>query len=192
MTGKLLLELPRSERPYERLRLTFDDGRHLHFIDTRRFGRLKIWPVAAIPGLGPEPLSFRTVQRILSGLQTRRPIKSVLLDQSVLAGIGNIYADEALHLAGIDPALPASALGPAALARLGRSIPRILNQAIRRQGTTLADYRTPANRRGRNQEHLRVYGREGQPCFVCGEGVQRRRIGGRSSYRCPRCQAGER
>ncbi|MBN2346648.1 MAG: bifunctional DNA-formamidopyrimidine glycosylase/DNA-(apurinic or apyrimidinic site) lyase [Candidatus Aminicenantes bacterium] len=190
MTGKLLRELPVAERKHLRAVFSFGDGTKLHFVDPRKFGRLRLWPCRrrACPGLGPEPLREATVAAALRKLKTRRPIKGVLLDQAVLAGIGNIYADEALFAAGISPRTPAAALSDGQVLRLSRSVPRILHAAIGRRGTTLRNYRTLAAERGENQEHLYVYGRAGQPCFACGATVEKARIAGRSSHFCPRCQ----
>jgi formamidopyrimidine-DNA glycosylase len=190
MTGKLLSALPAAERKHLRLVFSFRDGTRLFFVDPRKFGRLRLWPcrARACPGLGPEPLRQATVARALRLLKTRRPVKTVLLDQAVLAGIGNIYADEALFLAGIHPLRPLSGLSDKEILRLSRSTPHVLHAAIGRRGTTLRNYRTIAGARGENQEHLNVYGRAGSPCFACGAAIHKTRIAGRSSHFCPRCQ----
>ena len=190
MTGKLVTDLSVPDRTHERARFTFADGSLLHFVDARKFGRLRLWPCRgeSCPGLGPEPLRQSTVLSALRGLRTRRPIKSVLLDQSILAGIGNIYADEALFAAGITPLSPAAALSAAQQKRLACAIPRILKQAIGRRGTTLRNYRSVDDRSGENQEHLFVYGRFRLPCQVCGTAIDRVRISGRSSHFCLCCQ----
>lgn len=190
MTGKLVGELDAVERRHLRLQFTFSDGTRLHFVDARKFGRLRLWPCRgdSCPGLGPEPLRQAAVLTALQRLKTRRPIKSVLLDQAILAGIGNIYADEALFLAGMHPLTPAASLGEAQRQRLASVIPQVLRQAIRRQGTTLRNYRTVTGEEGRNQEKLFVYGRSGEPCLVCGAPIEKIRINGRSSHYCPSCQ----
>jgi formamidopyrimidine-DNA glycosylase len=190
MTGKLLTDLSVPDRKHERARFTFAGGSHLHFVDARKFGRLRLWPCRgeSCPGLGPEPLHQATVLAALRGLRTRRPIKSVLLDQAILAGIGNIYADEALYAAGVHPLTPAAALSAGQQKLLAGSIPRILKQAIGRRGTTLRNYRSLDDRSGENQEHLFVYGRFRSPCQVCGTAIDRVRISGRSSHFCPCCQ----
>jgi formamidopyrimidine-DNA glycosylase len=190
MTGKLVGELSAVDRRHLRLQFTFSDGTKLHFVDARKFGRLRLWPCRgdSCPGLGPEPLRSAAVSSALRKLKTRRPIKSVLLDQTVLAGIGNIYADEALFAAGIHPLTPAAALSAGQQERLAASVPRILKQAIGRRGTTLRDYRSVDDRSGENQEHLFAYGHYGKPCLVCGTPIQRIRINGRSSHFCPCCQ----
>jgi len=190
MTGKLVLEPAAADRKHLRVQFDFRDGTRLCFIDARKFGRLRLWPCRgqSCPGLGPEPLRPQTVRAALRRLKTRRPGKSVLLDQSVLAGIGNIYADEALFAAGIHPLRPASGLSDVQTLRLSQSVPRVLRGAISRRGTTLRNYRTVEDESGENQEHLNVYGRSGQPCPACAAPIERIRISGRSSHFCPRCQ----
>jgi formamidopyrimidine-DNA glycosylase len=190
MTGKLVRELDAADRRHLRLQFTFSDGTKLHFVDARKFGRLRLWPCRgdSCPGLGPEPLRPAAVLAALRRLKTRRPIKSVLLDQAVLAGIGNIYADEALFAAGVHPLIAAAALSAGQQKLLARVVPRILKRAIGRRGTTLRNYRSVDDRSGENQEHLNVYGRAGAPCFACGTPIEKLRISGRSSHFCPRCQ----
>ena len=190
MTGKLVCELAAADRKHLRLQFTFNDGTALYFVDARKFGRLRLWPCRgeSCPGLGPEPLQAETVLRVLGRLKTKRAIKSVLLDQAVLAGIGNIYADEALFAAGIHPLTAAAVLNVGQQERLAYAVPRILKQAIGRRGTTLRNYRSVDDRTGENQEHLNVYGRAGAPCVICGAGIERLRISGRSSHFCPQCQ----
>jgi formamidopyrimidine-DNA glycosylase len=190
MTGKLVMDAAPGDRKHLRAQFTFRDGTALYFIDARKFGRMRLWPCRgqACPGLGPEPLRQPTVLAALRGLHTMRPIKTVLLDQAILAGIGNIYADEALFAAGIHPLQPASGLSDEQALRLSRSVPQTLKLAIGRRGTTLRNYRTVADQSGENQEHLNVYGRSGLPCFSCGSPIAKLRISGRSAHFCPRCQ----
>ena len=190
MTGKLVERLEAGDRRHLRVSFAFVDGGALHFIDARKFGRMRLWPCrgGSCPGLGPEPLRPAAVRAALRGLRTKRPLKSVLLDQAVLAGIGNIYADEALFAAGIHPLRPASALNEKEIERLSRSVPQVLHAAIGRRGTTLRNYRTVAGESGENQGHLSVYGRAGEPCLRCGTAIERIRINGRSAHYCPRCQ----
>ena len=190
MTGKLVGELPGAERKHLRAQFSLADGTALHFVDARKFGRLRLWPCRgrACPGLGPEPLRSTTVRRVLKQLKTNRPIKSALLDQTILAGIGNIYADEALFAARIAPLRFLSSLSDEEIQRLSWSVPRVLRAAIGRKGTTLRNYRTVAGDSGENQEHLFVYGRAGLPCLECGTTIERTRIAGRSAHFCPRCQ----
>ena len=190
MTGKLVQKLDAAGKKHARVEFRFQDGSALYFVDARKFGRLQLWPCESqsCPALGPEPLNPASVLAVLSGISTRRPIKTVLLDQTILAGIGNIYADEALHAAGIHPLTPAAGLSPEQRRKLSRFVPRVLKSAIRRRGTTLRDYRTVAGRSGENQEHLQVYGCAGQPCFDCGAPIEKIRISGRSAHFCPCCQ----
>ncbi len=190
MTGKLLFKLEEKDVPYVRVEFKFQGGDALYFVDIRKFGRIKLWQPGEtlLPCLGPEPLDESTVYCVLSGLKTGRAIKTVLLDQRVLAGIGNIYADEALHLAGIHPLTPANTMPESKQRILGCTIPRILKEAIDHKGTTLSDYVTPDNRRGEHQEYLYVYGREGDTCKGCATPIVRLCINGRSSHFCPECQ----
>ncbi len=190
MTGKLVRELAAPDRKHLRVQFMFSDGTALYFIDARKFGRLRLWPCRGLscPGLGPEPLRASAVLAALRALRTMRPIKSVLLDQAVLAGIGNIYADEALFAAGIHPLRPLSSLSGKEILRVSRSAPRVLHEAIGRRGTTLRNYRSVDGRSGENQEHLNVYGRTGEPCCECGSPIERIRINSRSSHFCPGCQ----
>jgi formamidopyrimidine-DNA glycosylase len=190
MTGKLVRKLDAAGQKHVRVEFQFQDGSALYFVDARKFGRLRLWPCQSqsCPGLGPEPLQPAAVMAALSGLSTTRPIKTVLLDQTILAGIGNIYADEALYMAGIHPLTPAARLSAEQRQSLSRSVPKVLKSAIGRRGTTLRDYRTVAGRSGENQEYLQVYGRSGQPCFCCGTPIEKIRVSGRSAHFCPRCQ----
>jgi formamidopyrimidine-DNA glycosylase len=190
MTGKLVRELDAAGEKHARVEFRFRDGSVLYFVDSRKFGRLRLWPCKgkSCPGLGPEPLEPASVLAVLSALDTRRPIKTVLLDQTVLAGIGNIYADEALHAAGIHPLAPACRLSRGQREKLSCIVPEVLKAAIRRNGTTLRDYRTVAGGSGDNREYLRVYGRAGQPCPACGAPIEKIRINGRSSHFCRHCQ----
>ncbi len=193
MTGQLLA-VPAGEGAglrHLRVALTLD-GRRLLFNDPRKFGRLYLVPAAetALAGLGPEPLgSDFTEERLATCLQGRRgAIKALLLDQRFLAGVGNIYADEALHAAGIAPQRQACSLSRSEIGALHRGIREELERGIRHRGTTISDYRDAEGRAGEHAEHLCVYGRAGRPCLRCGTAIVRQRIGGRSSFHCPRCQ----
>jgi formamidopyrimidine-DNA glycosylase len=190
MTGKLVQELDAAGQKHVRVEFGFHDGSTLYFVDARKFGRLRLWPCRnrSCPGLGPEPLREAVVLAALSGLRTTRAIKTVLLDQTILAGIGNIYADEALHAAGIHPLTPACRLSNGQRSKLSRAVPEVLKAAIRRCGTTLRDYRTVAGRNGENQDYLKVYGRADRPCAACSSPIAKIRIAGRSAHFCPRCQ----
>lgn len=190
MTGKLLQKPEKKDKKYLRAKFVFSEKFSLYFVDMRIFGKLKLWPAGAalLPMLGPEPLDPQTVFRVLTSLETTRFIKTVLLDQHVLAGIGNIYADEALFLASIHPQAQLSQIEEAAIRRLSREIPHILKKAIKNKGTTLSDYQTPDSGVGNHQNSLQVYGREGLPCYTCGTVITRIKINGRSSHFCLKCQ----
>ncbi len=168
------------------------EGVRVHFSDVRKLGHLAWVPDAgvALGSLGPEPLSAGfTVEGLAAAAARRRvAIKALLLDQRVLAGVGNIYADEALHGAGIAPWRQACTLRLEEVDALWRAIRGELERAIGNRGTTLRDYRDSAGREGGHRKALRVYGRAGEPCVRCGTPIARMVICGRSSYHCPGCQ----
>ena len=191
MTGSFGFE-PTS---HERAVLELDDGTRLAYRDVRRFGTWLVLEDAELePYLarknGPEPLGARfTVKWLAMRLAVRRaPVKAVLLDQRVVAGLGNIYADEALWRARVNPLRPAASIDPDEVRRLHRAIRTALRAGIARQGSTLSDYRTPEGSRGGMQEEFRVYGRDGLPCPRCGTTISKTRAGGRGTWYCPRCQ----
>lgn len=172
-----------------------DDGRTLFYDDVRRLGGF-LWLTPRgwereESRFGPEPLaeSFSAAALGTAMARGRAPVKNVLLDRTRVAGIGNIYASEALHAAGIDPRRPAGSLTDVELRRLHRSLRAVLRRALDSAGTTLRDYRAVNGRSGRFQESLRVYGRDGDPCRRCGAEVRRIVQAGRSSFFCPACQA---
>jgi formamidopyrimidine-DNA glycosylase len=175
------------------LRLGFDDGGpEVRFHDVRRFGKVQLLePGRSSPRvdrLGPDALAIRG-ERLLAATRGRRAaIKTVLLDQAVLAGIGNIYADEALFLAGLRPSRRAARVGVDGCRRLAAALRQVLRQGIRAGGSTIDDYRRPDGSPGLYQEDHRVYGRAGEPCRRCGEPIRRVVIGQRSAHYCPRCQ----
>ncbi|MCL6612063.1 MAG: bifunctional DNA-formamidopyrimidine glycosylase/DNA-(apurinic or apyrimidinic site) lyase [Peptococcaceae bacterium] len=197
MTGRLIY-LPPGTQPSRHTHAVFrlSNGFEVHFSDMRQFGRLALleadrlddWP--GLKNLGIEPLDKSFTRDFLKKeLKRRRTrIKSLLLDQTFIAGIGNIYADEALHRARINPERTASGLTPREVARLYRAIREVLAEGIANRGTTFRDYVDGLGQSGTNQVSLRVYGREGRPCPDCGQPVRRARLGGRSAYYCPGCQ----
>jgi formamidopyrimidine-DNA glycosylase len=140
--------------------------------------------------LGEEPLEARfttcRLQRRLAG--RRAPVKAMLLDQRTAAGLGNIYADEALWYARVHPLRAAGSLDPGEVAAVRTGLRRALRVGIRRQGATLSDYRTPNGGRGSMQDEFKVYGREGEPCLRCGTPIAKIRAGGRGTSYCPMCQ----
>ncbi|MGE5415896.1 MAG: bifunctional DNA-formamidopyrimidine glycosylase/DNA-(apurinic or apyrimidinic site) lyase [Acidobacteriota bacterium] len=172
--------------------LTMQNKQQVRYFDPRRFGGvwLTIDPANVIGGLGPEPLGSDFTEKHLTDKLSNRKIaiKSLLLDQQVLAGVGNIYADEALHRAKIKPDRPANSLKKAEIARLYKAIVETLQLSIEKRGTTFRDYRDGFNQPGGFQDHLMVYGREGKPCNSCGQALRREVIGGRSSHFCDHCQ----
>ena len=181
--------------PYRRATITLDDGSDVAYRDVRRFGT---WLVLE-PGeldeylrarIGGEPLerAFTTaaLARALAG--RKLPIKAALLDQRAAAGIGNIYADEALWRARVHPLRPAGELETAEIAALRKAIRKALELGIARQGATLRDYRDPGGRSGRMQLEFQVYGRAGEPCARCGTPIEKIRAAGRGTWYCPSCQ----
>lgn len=176
-------------RAHDRVTLMFDNGFRLAFNDPRKFGR--IW-LTEIPGmvlgsLGPEPLDESlTSENFYQNLHTRkRQLKPLLLDQTFLAGIGNIYADEALHLAKIHPLMRSDQVSQNEAERLLASIRRVLTEGIQRQGASI-DW---VYRGGSFQNYFRVYRRTGLPCMECGATIERIIVGQRASHYCPVCQA---
>ena len=195
MTGRLTIgPATAPPEPHLRAALGLGEGDELRFADMRKFGRLLVLSEdearAALAKLGPEPLAegfgVADLVRILG--RRRAPIKSALLDQTALAGVGNIYADEALFHAGIHPRRPAETLCEAEWRRLHAGVRRALADGIEHGGTTFRSYRDSRGQAGSHQNSLNVYRRAGQPCPRCGGAVERITVGGRSSHYCPRCQ----
>jgi len=199
MTGSLIVydrPLDREEARYAVLRAPLDDGRELVYRDVRRIGKLLLLDERGWrrydEAIGPEPLAPEfTAERLAEALRgSRQAVKKVLMDQRHLAGVGNIYANEALFAAGIDPSKPANRLTPDAVRRLHRELRRILHAAIDSNGTTVRDYRTGSGEPGSFQLELLVYGREGEPCRRCGTRLTGTHlIDARISVFCHRCQA---
>jgi formamidopyrimidine-DNA glycosylase len=190
MSGRLTLDSSETPlRPHTHLILQLPTG-EIRFVDPRRFGGVFWLGTDQSPdtGLGPEPFTIQPKQLADLLSKTRRSIKTALLDQKLLAGIGNIYADEALHTAGIDPRTEASKLAPPQITRLNRAIKAVLNRAIHHRGSTLRDYRDANGEPGNFQKIHRVYDRESKPCLTCGTSIVRIVLGGRSTHFCPTCQ----
>jgi formamidopyrimidine-DNA glycosylase len=183
--------------PYRRAVVTLDDGSDVAYRDVRRFGTWSLLEPGELDEyfasrrLGGEPLergfTTRALTQSLAG--RRAPIKAALLDQRAAAGIGNIYADEALWRARIHPLRPAGSLTAEEIVRLRKAIRAALEMGIARQGATLRDYRDPEGRRGRMQHEFKVYGRRDEPCPRCGTPIAKTRAGGRGTWYCPQCQA---
>jgi formamidopyrimidine-DNA glycosylase len=191
MTGSFHFEEPDA---WARALVTLDDGRTLVFRDPRRFGRLAVLDkgdYASIPTLdklGPEPLSdeFDPIEFARRLARTTSPIKPYLLSQRPVAGVGNIYADEALWLARINPL--SRRVGTARALRLHEAIRKVLAGAVEREGTTFRDFRMPSGAEGRNVTRLIAYGRVGTPCPRCKTPLRKIVLGGRGTTYCPRCQ----
>jgi formamidopyrimidine-DNA glycosylase len=195
MTGRLLVLGPGDGEPsHPGVELRLEDGRRLVYHDVRRFGRLERADAAAWAArdeaLGLEPLSPAFTPEALHDLASRSrvAVKTWLMDQRRVVGVGNIYASEALFRAGIDPRRPARSLSRDEAARLHDAVREVLHEAIDYRGTTLLDYRDAAGERGGFAERLRVYDRAGRPCRACGAPIRRVVQGGRSTFYCAACQ----
>jgi formamidopyrimidine-DNA glycosylase len=181
--------------PHQRAVVTLDDGSDVAYRDVRRFGTWLLLEPDEVDlyldaRVGREPLgeTYRA-KHLAQELEGRRaPVKAAILDQRTIAGVGNIYADEALWRARIHPLTPAAALCPDEVKALHRSIRAALQAGIRRQGSTLRDYRLPNGEAGAAQHEFRVYGRGGEPCERCGTPIDKIRVAGRGTWYCPSCQ----
>lgn len=197
MTGRLVYATPGA--PLEKhTHAVFDlsNGDQLRYTDIRQFGRMLLALTAELdemPGLktlGVEPLSENFTREFMKKeLKRRRTrLKALLLDQTFIAGLGNIYVDEALHRAGLHPERLAASLSPRETTHLFLAIKDVLNEGINNRGTSFRDYVDGDGRPGNYQEKLAVYSKEGKPCLKCGKPINRIRVAGRSSYFCPHCQ----
>jgi formamidopyrimidine-DNA glycosylase len=197
MSGNLIFLPPEQRDPWARVVFGLDDGRTLVFTDPRKFGRVLLVSQEELrdvfADLGPEPLEDAfTAEKLEARLHTvRRPIKAALLDQTIVVGLGNIYADEALFLAGIHPLRTAASLSHEEIARLREAIRATLLLGIEHGGTTFGRHRDAYDEAGTNLDYLNVYRRTGQPCRVCGQPIERVVIAQRSSHYCPHCQPPE-
>lgn len=197
MTGELRVQPPAmAPDKHTHFMLQLDSGEWLHYRDQRKFGR--IWLVdeveSVVAKLGPEPLSEAfTAAALAQALEMRTAsVKAMLLDQRVVAGVGNIYADEALFAAGIAPQRPAGSLSETEVSRLVAAIRAVLQSAIDLRGSSLGsgpqNYRPPDGLPGAAQEAHQVFRRTGLPCPNCGAAIERRVLAGRSTHYCPQCQ----
>lgn len=191
LTGKV------KEPPHTRISIKLEDGRRLIFDDMRVFGRVWFVPkdmdfeevVPTLKLLGPEPLDGVDAKLLKEKFENKsQVIKTALLDQMIIAGVGNIYADESLHRAGIHPQRRAKDLSLPELKRLGKEISSVLNTAIASGGSSLRNYTNSSGVNGNYQNEALVYGRKGCPCKFCGDPIERAKINGRSSHFCPNCQ----
>lgn len=197
MTGNLhFASAGTPPHPHLRVRLPLEDGEELRFADMRKFGRLylgtpgELATVIPLGTLGPEPLDPGfSPDRLWVALSGRRgQIKPTLLDQTVVAGLGNIYVDEALFRAGIDPRRAVDTLTPSEVVALHAGIQAALHQAIGNGGTSFRDYLSTWGRKGSNQDDLLVFRRHGEACLRCGRPLERIVVGGRGTHLCPTCQ----
>ncbi len=193
MTGSLRFRAAGHEdEPFTRAVFDLDGGDQLRFVDVRKFGTIDLVEQMqeALPELGPEPLSDEfTEEALWHALRGRQqPIKAALLDQRNIAGIGNIYADEALYLARLNPEAPAGSLRPAERRELHAAIRRVLEDGVTHGGASFRDYTDVDGAEGEQQYFVRVFRRTDEPCDDCGAVIRRIVVGGRATHFCPRCQ----
>jgi len=194
MTGRLFVYPQRTEPgPHTRVVFDLDDGRRLFFDDTRKFGQVRALCKSELDAwnfwreLGPEPLEM-TPEEFASPFSSRRTVKALLLDQAVLAGVGNIYADESLFRAGIRPDARGCDIEAERLKALHRALVDVLLLSIRECGSSIRDYRTARGDVGAFQNSFFVYGRAGETCRLCGTKLEAARVAGRATVFCPQCQ----
>jgi len=194
MTGQLLIASSQVEMAkHTHAVLKLKSGRELRFVDMRRFGRLSVVRIdsdkeTGFGAPGVEPLDIHLEHFILLFHGRKTPIKSALLNQKLLSGVGNIYADESLFRAKVRPRSRATSLTRAELEKLHKGLQQVLREAIKLGGSSVSDYVDAEGREGFFQLKHNVYGREGKPCLVCGTPIKRVIIAGRSSHYCPHCQ----
>lgn len=197
MTGQLLyVDASAPPNPHARVVLHLDRGKQLRFADMRKFGRMYLvtrdeLPVfGKIAQLGPEPLTEAFTAPALKRLLARRAgrMKPLLMNQAFLAGMGNIYVDEALFRAGIHPLRQSNSLKLREIVRLHHAIRAVLNESIEHRGSSVDDYRDANGEKGYHHVHLRVYGRGAEPCLTCGTAISKIVVGGRGTHFCQRCQ----
>jgi len=194
MTGALIAGQGQEVPPYAKVKFTFADGSLMWFTDIRAFGTLYFvddgFIINGLATLGPEPLSNGLTAEYLQAKAqgSRKPIKTFILDQTKIAGLGNIYADEALAVAGISPLRLAGAVKKSEFPKLVEAINQVIAQGIKNHGTTFRDYKDGEGKKGSNQNYLLVYGRGGEPCKKCGKTLMKTKVGGRGTVYCGRCQ----
>jgi formamidopyrimidine-DNA glycosylase len=194
MTGQLVIGDAREPlQPHDHILFFLESGQCLRYNDIRRFGIMAVGSeaeMAALTNLGVEPLEPAFSSRYLwsKAQATQRTIKDLLMDQRVVAGVGNIYASELLFRAGVRPSCIAATLDRQAVERIVKATKSVLREAIRHRGSSISDYLDGEGQPGSFQERFRVYDREGQPCRICARLIQRETRGGRSSFFCPLCQ----
>ena len=188
MTGKMLIATPETETPkHTHLVAKLSSGRELRFVDPRRFGRLEVRQ-AGFTGPGAEPLSIDSDEFPRLFHASKAPIKAALLNQKLLHGVGNIYADEALFRAHIRPRRRANTLTKSELRKLHAALQKVLREAIAAGGSSISDYVDANGEAGYFQIQHRAYGREGKPCMTCKTPIKKIVVGGRGTHYCPKCQ----
>ncbi len=184
-----------DDDPHRRAVLKLDNGSDVTYRDVRRFGTWELFEPGELDGhligkLGPEPLGSFSARALAQRLSVRRTsVKAALLDQRTIAGLGNIYVDEALWHSQLHPLRPARDLDKSDVERLHRAVRKVLRLGIERQGASLRDYSTPSGEAGGMQHEFHAYGRGGDPCDRCGTPIAKTRVAGRGTWYCPRCQA---
>jgi formamidopyrimidine-DNA glycosylase len=196
MTGQFtVVPADKMRESHTHVVFTLDDGGELRFRDVRRFGSITLHPDQAAltaffvnNGLGPEPFDFDAAYWRDCLRSTRRNLKAILLDQTIIAGVGNIYADESLFEAKLHPTLIGQDVTAAQARTLRRAIAAVLTRAIERRGSSIRDYIGGSGLKGQMQDEFRVYGRTGEPCLRCRTTIEKITLAGRSTHFCPRCQ----
>lgn len=195
MTGQFTVKAATEEiESHTHLIFPLDDGNHLRFRDIRRFGSVtyfadrRAWETFLADKLGPEPWEMdpKAWRELLK--QTSRNLKAILLDQTLIAGVGNIYADESCHAAKLNPNRPGDSLSTAEANRLLEKIKLVLMTAIESRGSSIRNYIGGSGLKGGFQDEFRVYGRTGEPCLTCETPIECTRLAGRSTHFCPKCQ----
>jgi len=192
MTGRLLVDPAEPEPKHDHVAFSLSSGRTLTFRDVRKFGRIHLVSDKALvlSRLGPEPLAadFAAADLLAILKSRKRQIKPLLLDQQMIAGLGNIYVDESLWAACLHPLTRSHLVSDAQVESLYHGMRRVLQCALDNGGTTLRDYRDQANEPGRNASALQAYGKDGKPCSRCGTPIAKMCVGGRGTHYCPTCQ----
>jgi formamidopyrimidine-DNA glycosylase len=195
MTGQFTVVGASPRETHTHIVFTLDNGNELRFRDVRRFGSVTVYPdrekLAAFfanNGLGPEPFDCDSAYWRASLRATRRNLKAILLDQSIVAGVGNIYADESLFEARLHPTLLGQAIKMKQAETLRQAIIAVLTHAIERRGSSIRDYIGGSGLKGQMQDEFRVYGRTGEPCLRCETPIAKITLAGRSTHFCPKCQ----
>lgn len=197
MTGRLYYVTP--GQPHDKFTyiiFQLDNGDALIYADTRTLGTLyampetELWRITGLASMGPEPLSAEFTSEYLHTMLKGRQatIKAILLNQKLIGGLGNIYVDESLAIAGINPERPASSLEYDEAERLYHAVNKVIADGIAHGGTTFRDYRDGTGKSGSHQHHLLVYGRKEEPCQRCGTPIARKEVAGRGTHYCPNCQ----